>query len=99
MYCSCTNATEITRGLPYAHTHQSPRLQQVNFERVAEHKESKDCTIPMGATSDEVASRFHVTRAEQDAFAASSHAKAQQARAAGKFKEEIVPVRASVFVR
>lgn len=69
-------------------------VPEVNFERVAEHKDSKDCTIPMGATSDEVASRFNVSRRDQDAFAALSHDKAQRARDSGRFKDEIVPVRA-----
>lgn len=70
----------------------------MNFERVTEFKESKDCTIPMGQTSDEVAARFNVSRPEQDAFAAASHAKAQRARASGRFKDEIVPVRACACV-
>ena len=35
---------------------------QVNFERVADNKLSKDCTIPMGMTSDEIATRFNVSR-------------------------------------
>lgn len=37
-------------------------LLQVNWEHVHEHKLSKDCTIPMGVTSDEVAQRFSVSR-------------------------------------
>lgn len=34
----------------------------MNWEHVHEFKDSKDCTIPMGATSDEVAKRYNVTR-------------------------------------
>ncbi len=74
-------------------TDMASSVPEINFERVAEHQDAKDCTIPMGATSDEVASRFRVSRQEQDAFAARSHEKAERARASGRFKEEIVPVR------
>jgi acetyl-CoA acyltransferase len=44
-----------------------------------------------------VAARFGVSRAEQDAFAALSHERALSAIAAGRFKDEIVPVKARVF--
>jgi acetyl-CoA acyltransferase len=47
---------------------------------------------PMGITAENVASRFGISRADQDAFAAASHRKAAAARAAGKFDREIVPV-------
>jgi acetyl-CoA acyltransferase len=53
--------------------------------------------ISMGHTAERVASRFNVTRAEQDAFAARSHERALAAIAAGRFEEEIVPVRARTF--
>lgn len=45
-----------------------------------------------GVTSENVASRFGVTRQQQDKFAAQSHNRAEAARAAGKFRAEIVPV-------
>ena len=47
---------------------------------------------PMGITAENVAAKFNVSRAEQDAFALASHQKAAAARAAGKFDREIVPV-------
>jgi acetyl-CoA C-acetyltransferase len=46
----------------------------------------------MGITAEEVASRYNVTRQEQDAFAAASQAKAAKAMAEGRFRDEIVPV-------
>ena len=46
----------------------------------------------MGITAENVAAKFNVSRAEQDAFALASHQKAAAARAAGKFEQEIVPV-------
>ncbi len=45
-----------------------------------------------GITAENVASEYHVPREEMDKLAFSSHAKAAAAQAAGKFKEEIVPV-------
>jgi acetyl-CoA C-acetyltransferase len=46
----------------------------------------------MGTTAENVAKQWQVTRAEQDAFAAASQNKAEAARKAGKFKDEIAPV-------
>jgi acetyl-CoA C-acetyltransferase len=46
----------------------------------------------MGITAEEVASRYHVSRADQDAFAAESQARAVRAIGEGRFKDEIVPV-------
>jgi acetyl-CoA C-acetyltransferase len=46
----------------------------------------------MGVTAENLAERYQVTRAEQDAFAVSSQNKAEKARAAGRFKDEIAPV-------
>ena len=46
----------------------------------------------MGITAEEVARRYHVSRADQDAFAAESQRRAAQAIADGRFSEEIVAV-------
>jgi acetyl-CoA C-acetyltransferase len=46
----------------------------------------------MGITAEEVASRYQVSRLDQDAFAAESQQRAVRAIAEGRFKEEIVPV-------
>lgn len=48
--------------------------------------------MTMGLTAEEVASRFGISREDQDAFAVESHRKAWQAIQAGKFKDEILPV-------
>jgi len=53
--------------------------------------------ISMGHTAERVAARFGVSRAEQDAFAARSHERALSAIAAGRFKDEIFPVKARVL--
>ena len=46
----------------------------------------------MGVTAENVATDFHVSRADQDALAAESHRRAAAAAAAGYFKEQILPV-------
>lgn len=46
----------------------------------------------MGMTAEEVAKRFSVSRADQDAFAAESQARAEKAIASGVFDREIVAV-------
>jgi acetyl-CoA acyltransferase len=53
--------------------------------------------ISMGATAENVAKRFEVTRAQQDAFAYESQRRAATARETGLFKDEIVPVTTEVF--
>ncbi|MBB5754940.1 acetyl-CoA C-acetyltransferase [Prosthecomicrobium pneumaticum] len=46
----------------------------------------------MGTTAENVAREFQIGREEQDRFAVASQNKAEAARAAGRFKDEIVPV-------
>jgi len=45
----------------------------------------------MGTTAENVAAKWQISRAEQDAFAVASQNKAEAAQKAGKFKDEIVP--------
>jgi acetyl-CoA acyltransferase 1 len=61
-------------------------------EVVLANQEASDCLIPMGITSENVASDFSISREKQDHFAATSFQRAAAAQAAGKFKAEIVPV-------
>jgi acetyl-CoA C-acetyltransferase len=46
----------------------------------------------MGITAENVATKFGITRREQDEFAVASQNKAEAAQKAGRFKDEIVPV-------
>lgn len=46
----------------------------------------------MGQTAENIAQRWDISRAEQDAFAVHSQQKAAQAQAAGRFVDEILPV-------
>jgi acetyl-CoA C-acetyltransferase len=48
--------------------------------------------IHMGITAENVAREFQITREEQDRFAVASQNKAEAARKAGRFKDEIAPV-------
>ncbi|KAK4778248.1 hypothetical protein SAY87_018435 [Trapa incisa] len=60
--------------------------------KVKDFAQAQDCLLPMGVTSENVAHRFGVTRQEQDQAAVESHRKAAAATAAGRFKDEIIPV-------
>ncbi|CCM06532.1 uncharacterized protein FIBRA_08805 [Fibroporia radiculosa] len=64
-------------------------------EAVLSHPLAEDCLLPMGITSENVASDFHISRADQDAFAASSFQKAAKAQKEGRFAPEIIPLEVS----
>jgi acetyl-CoA C-acetyltransferase len=49
-------------------------------------------TVHMGVTAENIASRYKLSRAEQDAFAVESHKRAANAIAKGYFKEQILPI-------
>ncbi|RIM14228.1 thiolase family protein, partial [Staphylococcus cohnii] len=49
--------------------------------------------VPMGITAEKIAEKYDVTREQQDKFANDSHQKAHQATEAGKFDNEIVPLK------
>ncbi|HUK08287.1 MAG TPA: thiolase family protein [Stellaceae bacterium] len=49
--------------------------------------------MSMGQTAENVARKYQVTRGDQDAFAVRSQKKAAAAQAAGKLKQEIVPIK------
>ncbi|MFI1062138.1 MULTISPECIES: thiolase family protein [Streptomyces] len=50
-------------------------------------------SLSMGETAEEVAALDGITRLDADTFALRSHRRAEAAQRAGRFKEEIVPVR------
>ncbi|KAL8494302.1 hypothetical protein ACS0TY_025197 [Phlomoides rotata] len=60
--------------------------------KIEQFAKARDCMLPMGVTSENVAERFGVTREEQDQAAVVSHQRAAAAIASGKFKDEIIPV-------
>jgi acetyl-CoA acyltransferase len=51
-----------------------------------------DAYLAMGLTAENLARKYSITREQADAFSLASHQKALAAIAAGKFKDEIVPV-------
>lgn len=64
--------------------------------RLLENNKARDCLIPMGITSENVAERFGISRQKQDAFALASQQKAARAQSRGCFRAEIVPVTTTV---
>ena len=64
-----------------------------NFSPSPELLASTDAYISMGETAENVAQRWNVSRADQEALAVESHRKATEARAQGRLAGEIVPVR------
>jgi acetyl-CoA acyltransferase len=57
----------------------------------------QDVYMPMGITAENVAKRYGIARADQDAFALRSHTRAAAAQKAGAFDDEIVPVKATRY--
>jgi len=64
-----------------------------NFSPSPELLANTAAYISMGETAENVATRWNVSRADQEALAVESHRKAAAARAEGRLAEEIVPVR------
>jgi len=62
-------------------------------ESVLSNQDAEDCLLPMGITSENVAADYGITRAQQDAFAANSFQKAAAAAKAGRFRDEIAPLK------
>jgi acetyl-CoA acyltransferase len=57
-----------------------------------------DAYLSMGLTAENVAAKYGITREQADEFSLGSHKKALAAIAAGKFKDEIVPVEVKMTV-
>lgn len=74
-----------TRGIP---ADVSPLLKESPI------KAARDCLMPMLKTSENVATRYNVSRRDQDEFAVESQRRASQAQKSGAFADEIVPVSA-----
>lgn len=68
------------------------QLVDSNRENGQQPQEIYGPNLGMGMTAENVAERFNISREDQDAFAAESQRRAQEAIANGKFKDEIVPV-------
>jgi len=62
-------------------------------ELLDSHPEAKNCKVPMGVLSEQMAKDRHISRDVQDAFAARSYQRALKAQQEGKFDEEIAPLK------
>ncbi|EPQ30226.1 uncharacterized protein PFL1_02342 [Pseudozyma flocculosa PF-1] len=88
-------AGEIECGLAVgaeSMTNHPGRPCRVSDELAQASQEAKDCEMPMGWTSENVAGDFGISRQKMDEFAARSHQRAAAAQAAGKFDAEILPI-------
>jgi acetyl-CoA acyltransferase 1 len=86
----------MTHGGGVADPNSAP--PPININDIMEFKLAKDSLTPMGITSENVAARYGVSRAEQDALAVRSHEKAIAATKSGHFAKEIVPITVTVEV-
>jgi len=72
---------------------QMSRIPMTGFNPMPNPKLYKDfpaAYMGMGETAENIAKQYSINREEQDAFAVSSHEKAANAQASGKFNDEIV---------
>jgi len=72
------------------------RVPMMGFNPLPHPKLAKDypaAYMSMGETAENVAKKYGISRADQEAFAVASQQKAGAARAAGKFEAEIVAIR------
>ena len=56
------------------------------------YKTMPEAYMGMGDTAENVAAKYSLSRADQEAFAVESHKRAASAQAAGKFVDEIIPI-------
>jgi acetyl-CoA C-acetyltransferase len=84
----------MSRSMHAAHMREGTKMGDVKFIDTMVKDGLWDAfnNYHMGTTAENVAKQWQITRAEQDAFAAASQNKAEAARKAGKFKDEIAPV-------
>ncbi|PHH76188.1 hypothetical protein CDD80_1743 [Ophiocordyceps camponoti-rufipedis] len=84
----------IGAGVESMSLHYGPSAVTEFSESLENNPEAANCKVPMGVLSEDMAKDLNITRADQDAFAASSYQKAVQAQRQGLFDEEIVPLKA-----
>jgi acetyl-CoA acetyltransferase family protein len=88
-----TQAPHVMYGLRDGQKYGRP---PVVIDSLSEALVDSLCNSPMGMTAENLAAKYGVTRAEADAFAVKSQERWAAANAAGRFKEEIVPVTVKV---
>ena len=88
--CALTGGVESMSKIPMGGQKPSPNPTMME----------KDPAMyaPMGTTAENVATRYDVSREDQDAFALRSNTNALAAQANGTFNDEIVPVKTKVWI-
>jgi acetyl-CoA C-acetyltransferase len=95
----CAGAESMSRNPVAAYTHRGGfRMGKVEFaDFLWESTLDTSVGIRMGDTAENLAAAFGITRAETDAYAARSFARAIAAQQDGRFAAEIVPIEATAF--
>ena len=87
---SMSNAPYVLKGARWGYRMGNGEVDRLDAQRRADLRDRTPATWAI--TAEEVASRYNVSRADQDAFAAESQRRAQAAIESGAFDAEIVPV-------
>jgi acetyl-CoA acyltransferase 1 len=82
----------IGAGVESMSTQYGPGAVTEFSDLLENHMQAANCKVPMGVLSEDMARDYKITRADQDAFAASSYQKALKAQEQGLFDAEIAPV-------
>ena len=91
-------AVGIGSGVESMSSQYGPGAVTEFSELLESHPEAKNCKVPMGVLSEQMANDRSILRKDQDAFAASSYQKAFKAQQEGKFDEEIAPLSNVKFI-
>ncbi|MCO5584621.1 hypothetical protein L7F22_038552 [Adiantum nelumboides] len=83
----------IAAGVESMTSDYSPGWKGSINPKVYSNQKAKDCLLPMGLMSENVASAYKISRKEQDASAVLSHERAYSALSNGRFEAEIIPVK------
>ena len=82
----------LAAGVESMSANYGPKSVPVFDHHLKDNVEMNKCLIPMGITNENVASKYSIPRTKQDAFAAASYQKAEQAVSSGAFKDEILAI-------
>ncbi|PWW76844.1 thiolase [Tuber magnatum] len=82
----------VAAGVESMSTQYGPGAVTEFSELLDSHVQAKNCKVPMGVLSEQMAKDRNISRTKQDAFAAESFQKAEKAQKAGLFVEEIYPL-------
>ena len=83
----------IGAGVESMSTQYGPAAVSEFSELLDSHPAAKECKVPMGILTEQMAKDRVISRASQDKFAAESYRKAGAAQKQGLFKEEIAPLK------